>query len=139
MSRKSLARGIVMTVVALTISWLAYPRPPEARTTGPTVTAEGRIVQVDLDGESFTILGPQGTQEFHVTSNTIIELGGTERIAFADLRRFSGTNCTVFSADTGESQDASRVTVLVMPAVASTPKDVGDRTRSFGAADGRSR
>jgi len=145
MTSKTAVSGTIIAIVVLAVAWLAYPGAPAAWTTGPAVTAEGRIVLLDLDAKSFTILGRQGTQEFHVRSDTAIDVGGTRRIAFTDLPRFIGTNCTVLSADTGESQDASRVQLQLplLPARASAPKDVryrtSYRTGSVGTMDRGSR
>ena len=107
MNPKSVATGTVITVVALIIAWLASPMAPKAWTSGPTVRAQGQITVVDPDSKSFTILGPNGTQEFHVTSDTVIRIRSKHRIAFLDLAQFLGASCTVLSVDTGEYQDAS--------------------------------
>jgi hypothetical protein len=128
---KSVAAGTLITVVALVIAWLASPVAPTAWTSGPTVTAHGRITLIDLNGKAFTILGANGTQEFHVTSDTVIRIGTAHRIAFVDLARFLGANCTVLSADTGEYQDASRIELFLEPASAPTQED---HARSNGSA-----
>jgi hypothetical protein len=130
MNRKSIVSGTVITCVVLAVAWVACPGTPVASTTGPAVTAQGRLVLIDLERTSFTILGPEGTQEFHVTSDTVMDLDGAQRIQFADLEHFFGAACTVQSVDTGDDQDATRVTLVLAPATASTPGPLGDRTRS---------
>jgi hypothetical protein len=112
--RKSVAGGIAISLIGLSGAWL-HPVVPETIRMGPAVEAEGVLASVDSDAGAFTISGANGTQEFYVTPATIIELGRTERIAFQDLGRFIGTASVVMSADTGARQDASRVTLLVMP------------------------
>jgi len=122
---KIVANGTVITVAALAAAWLGSMGAP-ATSTGPTVEAQGVIISVDTDASSFTISGPQGTQEFDVTSDTVIDLRGAERIAFGDLPRFIGIASTVLSADTGGQQSARRVSLLVMPARTITPPGARD-------------
>lgn len=112
---RSAARGLVIAVAALAIAWLHSGYAPARDTQGPTVEVQGVLASVDSEAGAFTIAGTEGTQEFYVTPGTVIELGRTERIAFQDLSRFIGTASIVQSADTGARQDASRVTLLVMP------------------------
>ncbi|HEV2356550.1 MAG TPA: hypothetical protein VGZ23_02935 [bacterium] len=118
---KTVATGILIAAVTLAAAWLRSPGAPVSSTAGPTVEAQGVIVSVDSNANSFTIAGPQGTQEFFVTPDTVMDLGGTERIAFRDLDKFVGVTTTVLSADTGAQQNANRVTLLVMPARATVP------------------
>lgn len=113
---KTVITGIMIAVVTLATAWLRSPAAPVNSTTGPTVNTEGVIVSVDSDAQSFTIAGSQGTQEFFVTPDTVMNLGGSERIAFRDLPKFIGVAGTVTSADTGAQQNANRVTLLVAPA-----------------------
>lgn len=100
--------------VTLAAAWL-HPLEPVQDTAGPPIEAQGILVSVDPDAETFVIAGAAGTQEFYVTPDTVIELGRTERIQFRDLANFLGTASLVLSADTGARQDANRVTLLVMP------------------------
>ncbi|HKX19708.1 MAG TPA: hypothetical protein VJT33_17035 [bacterium] len=104
----------MIAAVTLAAAWL-HPLEPEQNTAGPPIEAQGILVSVDSDAETFVIAGGAGTQEFYVTPDTIIELGRTERIQFRDLANFIGTASLVLSADTGARQDANRVTLLVMP------------------------
>ena len=90
---------------------------------GPTVETQGVIASIDPDASSFTMAGPQGTQEFVVTSDTVIDIGRGERIGFRDLAKFVGVAGIVRSADTGAYQYASRVTVLAMPAQGTLPAE----------------
>jgi hypothetical protein len=137
MNKKSIISGTVITCVVLTVAWVVCPGSPVASTTtGPAVTAKGRIVLINPERNSFTILGPEGTQEFHVAADTVMDLGGAQRIEFADLEHFFGAECTVQSVDTGDDQDATRVTLVLAPATASTPGPLGDRTRSVETGDG---
>lgn len=126
---KSVVGGIAIAVVTLAIAWLHSVGGPPTNTQGPTVEAHGILVSVDSDAGAFTFAGASGTQEFYVTPDTVIELGKTERIPFRDLAHFIGTTGVVLSADTGERQDANRITLLVMPFRKALPDGERDRTR----------
>ena len=115
MRGRSAVKGIVIAAVTLAIAWLHSAGAPARETGGPAIEAQGILVSVDSDAEVFTIAGEAGTQEFNVTPDTIIELGRAKRVAFRDLANFIGTASVVLSADTGARQDATRVTLLVMP------------------------
>lgn len=108
------AGGVAIAAVTLAAAWL-HPLEPVRDTAGPPVEAQGILVSVDSDAETFVIAGAAGTQEFYVTPDTLIELGRTERIQFRDLANFIGTASLVLSADTGARQNANRVTLFVMP------------------------
>lgn len=112
---RSVAGGIVIAAITLAAAWLHSVEAPAQEAAGPTVEAQGTLVSVDDDAGSFTITGAAGTQEFHTTPDTVIELGRTKRIGFRELANFVGTTSVVMSADTGAQQDANRVTLLVMP------------------------
>jgi len=118
---KTVARGVFIAAVALSAAWLRSPAAPVSFEMGPTVETQGVIASIDPDTGSFTIAGPQGTQEFFVTSSTVIDVGRGEQIAFRDLAKFVGTGGIVRSADTGAYQYASRVTILAMPAQGTVP------------------
>jgi len=133
---KTAANGIVITMVVLAVAWLGSSGAPVTPATGPTVKTEGIIISVDPDASSFTVSGPQGTQEFDVTSDTVIDLGGTEHIAFDALQRFVGVDSIVLSADTGAQQNARSVTLLVMPARATTQPGARDHAKPVGAIGG---
>lgn len=111
---RTAAGGVVIAAITLAAAWL-HPLAPAQDTAGPSVEAQGVLVSVDPEAETFVIAGAAGTQEFYVTPDTVIELGRTERIRFHDLANFIGTASLVLSADTGVRQDANRVTLLVMP------------------------
>jgi hypothetical protein len=115
MRGSSVAKGIVIAAVTLAVAWLHSAGVPARETGGPAIEAQGILVSVDSDAAVFTIAGEAGTQEFYVTPDTIIELGRAKRVAFRDLANFIGTASVVLSADTGARQDATRVTLLVMP------------------------
>lgn len=112
---RSVAGGLVIVVVTLAAAWLSPVGGPAKDSGGPLVEAQGVLVSVDPNADAFTIAGAAGTQEFYVTPETVIEVGRTERVSFRDLANFIGTASIVQSADTGAGQDASRVTLLVMP------------------------
>lgn len=119
-----MARGVLIAALALTAAWLRSPAPPVHSGMGPDIETQGVIASIDPDANSFTVAGPQGTQEFYVTVNTIIDIGRGERIRFRDLAKFVGIAGIVRSADTGAYQYASRVTVLAMPAEGTLPAAV---------------
>ena len=82
--------GVVIAAITLAAAWL-HPLAPTQDTAGPSVEAQGVLVSVDPEAETFVIAGPAGTQEFYVTPDTVIELGRTERIRFHDLRHSCAT------------------------------------------------
>ena len=126
---RAAAGGIVIAVITLAAAWLHPISGPATDTGGPIIQAQGILVSVDSDTESFILAGEAGTQEFYVTPDTVIELGRTERIAFRDLSNFIGTTSVVLSADAGARQDANRVTLLVMPFKGTVPANVRDHMR----------
>jgi len=125
---RTLASGVVIAVVTLAVAWLQSPGAPVTLATGPMVRAEGDLIAIDFEVRSLTISGPQGTQEFFVTPDTVIELGNNERVAFDDLSKFIGVTSIVFSHDTGMQQKANRVTLLVASTRGTLPTGVRDRT-----------
>src|SRR5215472_13809051 len=97
---KTMARGILIAALALTAAWLRSPAPQVNSGMGPDIETQGVIASIDPDANSFTMAGPQGTQEFYVTGNTVIDIGRGERIAFRELAKFVGIAGIVRSADT---------------------------------------
>lgn len=129
---KWLIGGALITALVV---WGGCAGVAQAEIAGPVIQTEGPVTAVSMDALTFSISGPAGVQEFHVTPMTSI-FAGPERIDFNRMPEFLGVAAIVWSAPNGSDQIAGFVTLLVYPARGIVPGTVIGGGESETAAGG---